>query len=167
MFNQTTIKELEVTKDSNWKPYSRTSHSRVSANHTTNSITVFQYSSGSFENKITINPHKNSKDVINNKTPLPNNMKYRNDTYAGFIVATTPIQASESESDKKTTKEISQKEESRIPDRLGVGSSKFNMSANDVIVFLHIQKTGGSAMENFLVEDMLPAPYKCKLKYDS
>ena len=103
---------------------------------------------------------------MNHKTPLPNDINI-NDTHTDFSGAGTPIQASESESDKKTTKEISQKEESRKPDDLDGGSSKFNMSANDVIVFLHIQKTGGSSMEKLLVEDMLPAPYKCKLKYQA
>ena len=42
-----------------------------------------------------------------------------------------------------------------------VAPRKFNISNNDVIVFLHIQKTGGSTFEAMITEDMLPSPYKC------
>ena len=38
----------------------------------------------------------------------------------------------------------------------------FNMKQNDVVVFLHIQKTGGSTLEQFLTEEMEFYP-KCKV----
>ncbi|KHJ40679.1 heparan sulfate 6-sulfotransferase [Trichuris suis] len=44
-------------------------------------------------------------------------------------------------------------------------SSSFNYASNDVLVFLHIQKTGGTTFERYLVRQLdLPVPCKCQPK---
>lgn len=47
--------------------------------------------------------------------------------------------------------------------KIYVGKSDFNIKGSDVIVFLHIQNTGGSVFARHMVEDLaLERPCRCK-----